>query len=321
MTKPPIGLIIACAAGLAGLWPCSAWAHHEALFGPQSSLASEATTFASLQTHTHATGTDGQSGVETTFIASGGFSPIPGIPLGVTFVQPFTYQTSSAKAAPESTGPFTTCDGCFRRENVLVSLQYRFDIKSLQKRFGKDGNFALASAALELPTGNKDYPALTGPFNSMFAGMAGLEKGEWSTVALGYYRLNTRDATSSKKGDNLLTALGGAWTPIDEPNRMLSLQFGLGYEHHYPDVASGARVQPSGGRELLASPTIVVMPARGLRLFAYVSLPVVQQYGDAGQVDRWRAGVGAFYSFSSASDEPASRPGEQAHDLAAAIYE
>jgi hypothetical protein len=308
--------LVVFAAGLAGVWSGSALAHHEALFGPQSSLAAESQGFVSLQTHTHATGIDGQSGQETTSIVSGGFSPIAGVPLGITFVQPFTYQTSRVPSAAGTTGPFTTCDGCFRRENLIVSTQVRLDLKSLQRRFGKDGNFALASLAVELPTGNKDYAAFNGPFNYMLAGMAGLEKGEWSTVALGYYRLNIRDATSSKKGDNVLGALGGAWTPIDERDRMISFQFGLGYEQHFADVAARTAVNPSGGWEILASPTIVVMPVERLRLFAYVSLPAVARYDDASQVDRWRAGVGAFFSFSGASGGPA-----QARELIAAIHQ
>jgi hypothetical protein len=45
--------------------------------------------------------------------------------------------------------------------------------------------------------------------------MAGLERGAWSAVALGYYRRNTPDVTSSKKGDNFLVGLGVAYTPFD----------------------------------------------------------------------------------------------------------
>jgi hypothetical protein len=312
--------LLACTAGLAALWPCVALAHHEALFGPQSSLAAESAGFVSLQTHTHATGIGGQSAQETTFIASGGFSPLSKLPLGITFVQPFTFQTSRVPTSPEATGPFTTCDGCFRRENVILSTQYRFDFKSLQRAFGKDGNFALVSAAFELPTGNKDYPALTGPFNYMCASMVGVEKDAWSTVALGYYRFNTKDASRSKKGDNFLTALGGAWTPIDEPDRMASLQLGLGYERHFTDLASGSQVNPSGGWEVLASPTAVWMPVKSLRLFAYVSLPLMKRYEDPSQVDRWRAGVGAFYAFSTREDESPGRSEEQTRELAKVIY-
>src|SRR5262249_22537523 len=156
----------------------------------------------------------------------------------------------------------------------------------------KGGNFALVSAAAEFPTGNKDYAPFHGPMNFIGAGMAGLEKGEFSVVALGYYRLNTRDSTSSKKGDNFLLALGGGYTPIDKPDAMLSFQLGVGDEVHLRDVDHAGTVDASGGWELLVSPTIVGSPVAHLRLFALVSLPVAQSYRSDAQTDRWRLGAG-----------------------------
>jgi hypothetical protein len=40
--------------------------------------------------------------------------------------------------------------------------------------------------------------------------MAGVEWSQFSTVALGYYRLNSTDDTGSKKGNNWLAGLGFA---------------------------------------------------------------------------------------------------------------
>jgi hypothetical protein len=274
-----------------------AHAHHEALFGPQSSLAVESSGFLSLQTHTRAYGLGGSRTQETTFILSGGFSPIADVPWSIALVQPFTYQTTRAPTPPESTGPFTACDGCFARENNLIATQYRFDFTSLQRSFGKDGNFALLSAALEPPTGNKDYATFKGPFNYIAAAMAGLEWRQFSTVALGYYRLNTPDSTSSKKGDNFLVGLGFAYTPLDTHDAMLSFQIGIGEEVHARDVALGSTVDASGGAETIVSPTLVGSPMEHLRIFALVSLPVAQSYRSDSQTDRWRAGVGVIYSF------------------------
>src|SRR5262249_42011125 len=148
----------------------------------QSSLAVESEGFVSLQTHVHAYGINGQQTTETTSILSGGFHPIADVPLGVAVVQPFTYQTSRAPTPDGSTGPFTACDGCLRMENTLVAAQYRFDFSPLQDEWAKDGNFALVSAAIEPPTGNKDYAPFHGPFNFIGAGMVGLERGPWSVV-------------------------------------------------------------------------------------------------------------------------------------------
>jgi hypothetical protein len=140
-------------------------AHHEALFGPQSSLAVEAEGFVSAQMHTHAYGIHGTETQEATYILSAGLSPIASVPWSLALVQPLTYQTTAAPTPPGSTGPFTACDGCLRRENNLISTSYRFDFRSLQEAWKRDGNFALLSFALEPPTGNKDYRTFDGPFN------------------------------------------------------------------------------------------------------------------------------------------------------------
>ena len=270
-------------------------AHHEALFGPQSSLAVESDGFVSLQNHVRAYGTNGTQTQENIFILSGGLSPISGVPWTVTLVQPLTIQTTRQPTPPGTTGPFSACDGCLARENNLVATSYRFDIPSLQRAFGKDGNFALLSAALEPPTGNKDYRTFDGPFNFILAGMLGVEHRSFSTVALGYFRRNTPDATSSKKGDNFLLGIGFAWTPIDTADRMLSFQLGFGDEYHLPDVDHGANI--GGGNEILVSPTLVGSPMKHLRFFVLATLPLAQSYSADYQVDRWRAGIGAIYTF------------------------
>lgn len=272
----------------------TASAHHEALFGPQSSLAVESEGFLSLQTFSHSYGINGTETDETTFILSGGLSPIRDVPWTVTLVQAFTHQTSQMSVP--GPGPFTACDGCLRRENVLVSTSWRFDLKSLQQRWRKDGNFALVSAALEPPTGDKDYAPFQGPFNGIVAGMLAFERGPFATVALGYYRSDGLDSMQSKKGDNLLVGVGIAYTPIDRRNRLLSFQLGTGYEYHFSDVDHGSHI--GGGGELLVSPTIVGSPLANMRIFALVSIPVAQSYSADYQHDRWRVGAGVIYSFS-----------------------
>ena len=289
----------------------TAEAHHEALFGPQSSLAVESEGFVSVQSHAHAYGIHGTQTNEATYILSAGLSPIEHVPWSFALVQPFTYQTTAAPTPPGTTGPFTACDGCLRRENNLVSTSYRFDFRALQEAWGRDGNFALLSAALEPPTGNKDYPALHGPFNFIVAGMAGLERGSFAAVALGYYRRNTEDSTSSKKGDNFLAGLGFAYTPFESKNAMLSLQLGIGDEYHLPDIDRGRNV--GGGNEVVVSPTIVASPHAHFRVFGLVSLPVAQSYAADYQVDRWRIGVGIIWSFERDHDSETLPPVQLPH--------
>ncbi len=283
------------AAVLAASYSTLARAHHEALFGPQSSLAIESDGFVSLQTHVRLRGSGDSLSRETTSIVSGGIAPIAGVPWVVTLVQPFTYE--NARGAPgNQTGAFSGCTGCLTRENLLLNTSYRFMFTGLQRVTGKDGNFALVSASVEPPTGAKDYAPFHGPPNFIAAAMTGVEWSSFSTVALGYYRINVADGTGSKKGNNFLVALGFTFTPIDEA-RMLSFQMGLAAEVHDRDVLAGAPIDQSGGWEIFASPTLVWGAAQSWRYFVYASLPVVQDYRSVAQEDRWRAGIGMIYSF------------------------
>jgi hypothetical protein len=292
------------AAALALLSPTVAHAHHEALFGPQSSLAVESQAFASLQMHTRVFGSGALLERETTHILSAGVTPFD-FPLGLTVVVPFTYDVARSPAGRQ-TGPFSSCEGCWARENVLLAVSYRFVFDGLNASTGKDGNFALVSASLEPPTGDKDYAPFKGPFNGIAAGMVGFEWSRYALIGLGYYRVNMTDDVGSKKGNNVLAALGFGYTPIDEPSRLLSVQLGLAAEVHDRDVLAGADVSASGGWEILASPTIVWGPSEHLRFFTYVSLPITEDYRSPAQEDRWRAGLGAIYSFERDHAHPAA---------------
>jgi hypothetical protein len=271
-------------------------AHHEALFGPQSSLAVESEAFTSLQVHEHATGSGASYEREATFILSGGVTPLAAIPWTISVVLPVTYDYARTPAGLRS-GPFSSCRGCFSPENILLSTSYRFPFKALERATGKDGNFALLSASIEPPTGAKDYAPLRGPTNYLFASMLGFEWRQVAAVALGYYRVNAIDYQDSKKGNNALAALGFSYSPVDEQDRILSLQIGFAGELHERDVLGGAPVAASGGAEFFASPTVLWGPSKHLRFFLYGSIPIAQSYRSVAQEDRWRAGTGVIYSF------------------------
>ncbi len=274
-------------------------AHHEALFGPQSSLAVESRAFVSLQSHTRVMGTGSLLERETTWILSAGVTPLDHVPWSLTLVVPFTTDVARSPVGLRN-GPFSSCSGCFARENVLIATAYRFDFTGLNRATGKDGNFALLSAALEPPTGDKDYAPLKGPFNAISAGMLGFEWSQFAAIGLGYYRVNAADDAGSKKGNNALVGVGFGYTPVDEPSRLISFQLGIAAEIHERDVLGGSAVTASGGWEVFASPTVVWAPAEHTRFFTYVSLPFVQDYRSPAQEDRWRAGVGVIYSFERA---------------------
>jgi hypothetical protein len=298
---------VAAAATAFGAFSSSnADAHHEALFGPQSSLAVESEGFVSVQAHEHVFGNGAQYDQETAYIVSAGVSPFRAIPWSFTLVQTFTYERARTPQG-DQTGPLSSCGGCVARENVLVSTSYRFDLAGLQRATGKDGNFVLLSAALEPPTGEKDYAPFRGPTNAIFAGMAGVEWSHFAAVGLGYYRLNATDDAGSKKGNNWLAGMGFSYTPVDESARMVSVQMGLAAEVHDADVMGGSALA-SGGWEVFASPTVVWMPAAHTRFFLYLSLPLAQDYQADYQVDHWRAGMGLIYSFERAPERPVVAP-------------
>jgi hypothetical protein len=295
------GVLVVAATASIVLSTANARAHHEALFGPQSSLAVESEAFVSLQTHEHVFGSGATLDRETTYIVSAGITPFRAVPWSLTLVQAYTYQNANSPTGNQ-TGPFSSCSGCFARENALVSTSYRFDFEDLQRSTGKDGNFALISGSLEPPTGAKDYAPFHGPFNGIMAAMSGFEWSRFSLVGLGYYRVNAIDGSGAKKGNNWLGGLGFAYTPVDESNRLFSLQMGVAAELHERDVVGNATIDGSGGWELFASPTVVWSPAHAMRFFAYVSLPFAQHYRDASSEDRWRGGLGIIYSFDRAPE-------------------
>src|SRR6516162_545113 len=111
---------VAVAAALVASFVCRrASAHHEALFGPQSSLAVESEGFVSLQAHEHVFGAGSTYDQETATIVSAGVSPFRSIPWSFTLVQAYTYENARTPQG-EQTGPQSSCGGCVARENLLL---------------------------------------------------------------------------------------------------------------------------------------------------------------------------------------------------------
>jgi hypothetical protein len=50
------------------------------------------------------------------------------------------------------------------------------------------------------------------------------------------------------------------------------------------------------------------MPAKRLRFFTYVSLPVAENYLWSAEKDQWRAGLGVIFSFDRKQEPPVERP-------------
>ena len=265
-------------------------AHHEAIFGPQSSLVLSAPTFASVQTFSRQLGTAGARTQESTLLLSAGLTPFRSVPVSFSVALPMS--------------SIDTLDGAnaSRRglEDAILGVRYRLDLTGLQERFGKDGNYVMGMAAVEVPTGLVDHAAFRGPLDGMVAALAGIERGPFSWNSYAFYRRHGTDSAGARVGDNLFLGGGMAYTPFDDParERLVSLQLGLSYEIYARSTESGALIPDSGGRGLYLHPTVVWGPGGRILLFAMTSLPAFEDYRNMADNNRWRVGLGIIFLFS-----------------------
>ena len=265
-------------------------AHHEAIFGPQSSLVLSAPTFASVQTFSRQLGTAGARTQESTMLLSAGVTPLRSVPVSVSLALPMSsIDTLDGQAAS-------------RRglEDAILGVRYRFDLTGLQQRFGKDGNYLMGLAAVEVPTGSVDHATFRGPLDGMLAATAGIERGPLSWISYAFYRRNGTDSAGARAGDNLFLGAGMAYTPFDDParERLLSFQLGLSYEIYARSTLAGAPVADSGGSGIYLHPTLVWGPGGRILLFASMSLPAFEDYRNTADNNRWRVGLGIIFLFS-----------------------
>ena len=223
------GFFLFCLAIFLAFRSGAANAHHEAIFGPQSSLVFSTPGYLSSQLFSRNIGAPDDKVQETTGLISAGVSPFSGVPLSFNVIQPFSYIRDIDRRTSQ-TGI----------EDTIVGARYRYDLTGLQQRFDREGNFVMAMGALELPTGNIDHKSFDGPLDAMFALLGSVERGSLSLIAYGFYRYNGTD-DGSKPGDNLILGTGPAWTPLDDAaaGRLLSFQLGLSYELYFPRSSGG----------------------------------------------------------------------------------
>src|SRR5262249_31315743 len=98
----------------------SAYAHHEAMFGPQSSAVLSPGIFLSALVFDKETGKNDQQRRETTTVYGVGFKPLKRHPLSVAFVLPVTF----ASGAPDPSQPGAATRGF---EDTVLSARYRVD--------------------------------------------------------------------------------------------------------------------------------------------------------------------------------------------------
>ena len=91
------------------LAPGLALAHHEAIFGPQSSLVLSAPALASLQSYSRRLGSGDTSKQESTLLHSAGVTPIARVPLSFTAILPASSIDSLGGGAAPVGQPTTSC--------------------------------------------------------------------------------------------------------------------------------------------------------------------------------------------------------------------
>src|SRR5690349_9188057 len=126
------------------LLPLPVRAHHEAMFGPQSSSVLSPGMFLSTQVFDRENGLNGTTHRETTAVFSAGFRPIEKNPLSLAVVAPITIESFTGE-------PTTT-----RFEDPLISARYRVNAPGIAKALGVEESYVMGVGGVEVPLGNKD---------------------------------------------------------------------------------------------------------------------------------------------------------------------
>lgn len=259
-----------------------AHAHHEAIFGPQSSAVLSPGTFVTGQVFTRATGQDDDKGHETTMVFSGGITPTR-LPLSLAFVVPVTF--ASGHGPPSEHG----------FEDALISARYRLNAAPVADALRLDSAYVMGVGGIEIPTGTLDHAFGRGPIGEIAAGLISLERSPFSLIGYGYYH-HAGEYRGIQQSGNAFIGLGAAWTPIDDEDngKLFSVQLGLSNEHTFAEERSGVSVSQSGGSGVFLHPGIVAMVAPRVQFFVLTSLPITQDWKAPEDRQRFRIGAGAI---------------------------
>ena len=263
-----------------------AYAHHEAIFGPQSSAVLSAGRFASAQVFTRETGPDADRRRQTTMVLSVGMQPFKR-PLSIALVMPVSFIGGSGGAA-----------GRAGIEDALISARYRVVSGRLSKALGLDESSFMAVGGLEVPTGTIDHQFGQGAVGAIAAGLMSVERRPLSLIGYGYYH-HTGDYKGARESRNVFVGAGAAWTPIDnlQTGRLVSIQAGVSHERTFAQEQNGSPLPNSGGSGLFVHEGLVLAMNEHLQLFALLSLPVTQQWRAPEDRQRFRFGAGTIVIF------------------------
>jgi hypothetical protein len=259
-------------------------AHHEAMFGPQSSAVLSPTMFISAQIFDRENGQGDYRHRETTTVFSTGVTPFKGNPLSLAFVAPIT--TESFTGVPSTT----------RFEDPLISVRYKVNAPGIAKAVGVQESYVMGVGGVEVPLGNKDHPSGHGPVGEIAAGLFSVEKRPIAGIGYAYYHHTGQYDNGTRQSGNMFAGTGVAYTPIDNDaiGHLFSLQLGLSYEKTFAVEELGQPLSDSGSHGVFLHPGIVFSTNTRFQFFGLVSLPVTQAYNSINDRQLFRVGAGTI---------------------------
>ena len=264
-----------------------AHAHHEAIFGPQSSSVLSAERFASAQIFTREVGSGEDRARQTTVVLSGGLQPTKR-PLSIAVVLPVSF-VGATPAGGSRKG----------LEDVLVSARYRFESARLTDALNLDESYVMTVGGVEIPTGTFDHEFGRGAVGGIAAALLNVERRPFSAIGYGYYH-HTGVYRGTRESGNVFVGVGGAWTPIDnlQTGRLVSFQVGMSHERTFAPERNGAPLVDSGGSGVFVHQGLVWGANEHMQFFTLLSLPVTQQWNAVQDRQRFRLGAGAILLLS-----------------------
>ena len=243
-------------------------AHHEAIFGPQSSTLITSKRFVSTQYYSvHEGRTPGTRGRSHIGVLTLGTSV--GERWSVAVTLPFESERTSDQQA---TGV----------QDVVLGLRYSADLRSHDS--------LMAVLTVEPPTGTLEHRAVGVGGGLIY----GHEWGHWSLVTYGLGRTESSLEEGEKRGNRLFLGGGLAYETHELP---LSPQLGISWERTGRQREEGVLVPESNTSALMIHPTLSkVFRDESLQTFFVVSLPLVQRSGTEGW-QRFRIAVGLVWTF------------------------
>ena len=265
----------------------AARAHHEAMFGPQSSAVLSPGMFISAQAFDRENGRGRIRHRETTTVFSSGVRPFKMNPLSMALVVPITREG------------YTGITATTRFEDPLISARYRVNADGVAKALGVQESYVMGVGGIEVPLGNKDHPSGHGPIGEIAAGLFSVEKRPIAGIAYAYYHHTGQYDNGTRQSGNVFTGTGVAYTPIDNDaeGKLFSLQLGLSYERTFAVEEQGRPLPTSGSSGVFMHPGIVFSTNPHLQVFALVSLPLTQTWNSINDRQLFRLGVGTIFIF------------------------